>query len=255
MSAERKPFRIETQMADFRIAPEQLLPREGGTDLSGAEYREIMAAMANLAGINADQALHVLDNVSPTDGEPNEAPSEMHLIRGELSEIRNVIAAAKDEVVAMNAGKSPGTDISRATDELNAVVAGTEQATESILSAAENIDQDATTLLAKLDDAGDQGLADDIQQQVIRIFEACNFQDLTGQRVSKILTTINFIEVRVERMTEILGQARQGATAALTMETSETDDLSLLNGPALEGDTDTISQAEVDEIFEQARSD
>jgi hypothetical protein len=39
---------------------------------------------------------------------------------------------------------------------------------------------------------------------VIRIFEACNFQDLSGQRIAEVLTTLNFVEDHASRVLEEL---------------------------------------------------
>ena len=40
---------------------------------------------------------------------------------------------------------------------------------------------------------------------MIKIFEACNFQDLTGQRITKVVGTLKFIETHIVRMMEIWG--------------------------------------------------
>ena len=37
-------------------------------------------------------------------------------------------------------------------------------------------------------------LSEEIQERVVSIFEACDFQDLTGQRISKVMATMKFIE-------------------------------------------------------------
>ncbi len=87
--------------------------------------------------------------------------------------------------------------------ELAAIVTGTERATQAILRAAEEIDQSAHALSAALKGGHEQALAHDIQERVVRIFEVCNFQDLTGQRVSERVTTLKFIEERVGRLFEI----------------------------------------------------
>ena len=49
------------------------------------------------------------------------------------------------------------------------------------------LDQAANTLSASIKSTHEQGLAHDIQDRVVQIFEACNFQDLTGQRISKVM--------------------------------------------------------------------
>ncbi len=74
------------------------------------------------------------------------------------------------------------------------MVSGTAQATQKILAAAEEIDQAADSLSAALKGRIEQGAAQDIRDLVIRIFEACNFQDLIGQRITKVMATLKPIE-------------------------------------------------------------
>jgi len=57
----------------------------------------------------------------------------------------------------------------------------------------EAIDQ-AATALSKTSRPTAKLLSEEIQERVVAIFEACNFQDLTGQRISKVMTTMKFIE-------------------------------------------------------------
>ena len=98
-----------------------------------------------------------------------------------------------------------GPEMARVTNELDAIVGGTERATEQILASAEEIDQMAHTLAARLKDEQNQALVADMQERVIKIFEACNFQDLTGQRITKVVGTLKFIETHIVRMMEIWG--------------------------------------------------
>jgi chemotaxis regulatin CheY-phosphate phosphatase CheZ len=44
------------------------------------------------------------------------------------------------------------------------------------------------------------GLAQDVQDHVVRIYEACNFQDLAGQRIGKVITTLIMVEERLIAM-------------------------------------------------------
>ncbi|MFX5180191.1 hypothetical protein ABTC53_19940, partial [Acinetobacter baumannii] len=80
--------------------------------------------------------------------------------------------------------------MAKVTGELGAVVGGTEEATQQILEAAEAIDQAASALGKTMSPDQQAQLSEDIQDRVVGIFEACNFQDLTGQRISKVMTTM-----------------------------------------------------------------
>ena len=88
----------------------------------------------------------------------------------------------------------------RVTRELDAVA---EAPNAQIITAAEDIEDAADTLAACLKQRQQKALAHDIQDHVIRIFEACNFQDLSGQRINKVMATLTFVEERVARMVAI----------------------------------------------------
>jgi chemotaxis protein CheZ len=128
-------------------------------------------------------------------------------------------------------------------------VDNTERATQQILEAAESIDEAANTLSATLKHEQEQALSSDIRDHVVRIFEACNFQDLSGQRIAKVLATLAFVENRVARMLEIWGgpEALDGyAAATLAEHDMETQ---LVSGPKLNGDAGHVSQQEIDAMF------
>ena len=91
-------------------------------------------------------------------------------------------------------------------------------------------------------------MAADIQERVLQIYEACNFQDLTGQRITKVVNVLRFIEDRVNRMMEIWG----GMEAFASIESDESlrrvGDAALLNGPALPN-ADQATQDDIDALF------
>jgi chemotaxis protein CheZ len=137
--------------------------------------------------------------------------------------------------------------IARAGRELDAIVAGTEQATQTVLRAAEDIDRTARTLVDTLKNAHEQGLAHDIQDRVVEIYEACNFQDLTGQRVDKVLATLSFIELHVGRLMQIWHGIEQFKPVAFGQ--SDQGDCKYLNGPKLAGESGHSSQEDIDALF------
>jgi chemotaxis protein CheZ len=84
---------------------------------------------------------------------------------------------------------------------------------------------------------------------VVRIFEACNFQDLIGQRVSKVLATLSFVEQRIVHMVEIWGGV-DAMNDQMHAAMAERDAVApALHGPRLDGDSGHVTQAEVDAIF------
>ena len=147
-----------------------------------------------------------------------------------------------------SAPSAPGSEqTARARRELAAIVGGTEQATQSILQAAEEIDQAANTLSASVKGGHDQGLAHDIQDRVVQIFEACNFQDLTGQRVAHVLATLKFVEEHVARLLAIWHDVEQFTPVVFGDDAD--GDRRFLNGPKLPGDRGHSTQDDIDGMF------
>lgn len=176
--------------------------------------------------------------------------AEAAKIKAELTVIQSAIDSTKFEIAALHLPGEEAPDIARMSDELDAIVSGTEKATDNILTAVEQIDDDATDLLAALKVDNQRDMAADIQEQVVKIFEACNFQDLTGQRISKVIRAFGFIEQRVDHMMEIWG----GIDSFKGFEPEEIADNGsghhLLNGPSLVSDIDVANQNDIDALFD-----
>ena len=70
---------------------------------------------------------------------------------------------------------------------------------------------------------------------MMTIIEACSFQDLAGQRVSKVVNSLRHVEDRVARFAEVMGV--RDAEFAPQEETAKEkrDREQLLNGPAMGG--------------------
>lgn len=178
--------------------------------------------------------------------------SSAEALHWELRQLKSSIDHMRLEIAALRSDNAPPAPWDKATCELDEVVRATENATHTILEAAEEID----TLLLALrrsptasSPAADAPAADRIGEQVVRIFEACNFQDITGQRITKVVGAIKFIEGRIDRMIEILGG--HGALSDIELPTDDvTDpDAALLAGPQLETDP-KVSQDDIDRFFD-----
>jgi chemotaxis protein CheZ len=185
----------------------------------------------------------------PATGAHNNDASGLRQLKDETDSIHRAIARTKEEIAALHVGGINNPDGGRATRELDAVAGGAEHAIQQILAAAEDIDEAANTLSAAIKNAQERALAQDIRDQVVHIFEACNFQDLAGQRISKVLATLKFIDDRITRMMDIWGgiDAFKDLTAAAIA--ARTPEPVLLNGPKLEGDSGHASQDEIDQLF------
>ena len=166
----------------------------------------------------------------------------------ELDEISGSIQRTKQEIATLHYAGAQGREMTRVTDELDAIVEGTELATNTILSAAERVDELAGNLASRL--SGDAGeIAREISDHIVQIFEACNFQDITSQRIGKVVNAMQFVEQRVGRMIEIWGGLETFKDVQPIDDPSRAGDRALLNGPALTGDEDSTSQDDIDSLF------
>ena len=174
---------------------------------------------------------------------------EIQKLKQELDLIQAAIDNTKQEIATLHVTGFQGPEMRRVTDELDAIVGGTESATENILNAAEDIDQYANTLSALVKTEQEQNLSRDIRERTVQIFESCNFQDLTGQRISKVVATLKFIEDHIVKMMDIWGgiEALKDFTPLAIAERS--GDAKLLNGPKLDDDSGHASQDDIDALF------
>ncbi|HEV2548948.1 MAG TPA: protein phosphatase CheZ [Stellaceae bacterium] len=179
-----------------------------------------------------------------------EAPRDdahIRILREELREMAAYMHQTRREIAALRPVDAGANRIMAAQGELEGIVSATERATSDILNGVERIQ----ALAMKLPKDGEVGkIADDIQNQVTEVLTACSFQDITGQRTTKVVNTLRYIEQRVNSMIEIWG-VQAGMSAVTTPGAVAEDnrpDAHLMNGPAADGGP---SQADVDALFEQ----
>lgn len=159
----------------------------------------------------------------------------------ECKSLSEYIANARTEIATLAPTEETNeTGIDRAGMELDAIVQATEEATNTIMNAAEEI--------MGADLSSDDGQAG-VQDAVMRIFEACSFQDITGQRISKVVETFTHIEARVSELSALLGVSEADILRAKTDGPVKEGDAALLSGPALEGEG--IDQSEVDTLMDE----
>ncbi|MCK0207893.1 protein phosphatase CheZ [Starkeya koreensis] len=229
----RRPFRIE--VSDRHAAS---IPSTAQEAVS-AQIHRVLDELHELRGVIArfDRRCPELD-----------PECSRHAMLLDVESIREAIENTKCELASLKTGGARGARFDRATDELQAVVADTEAATEDILQMAENIDGAALPLVAELE-GSQKAAAQAIHAYATRIFEACNFQDISGQRIRKVVDLMVFIEERVERMSSIWGGQEEVARIASSLGGERTGDEALLNGPALADDENVVSQDDIDSLF------
>jgi len=258
MSVSRKRFRIEEAiMGDVQLAP---MAAEGGD--AGPMHREIMAELRALRaqmGSGPGRSAVTESAEASVAREVAEAHTLLETYRAQIEQceklkveldlIHDAINRTKREIAVLHGSSFNGEEMAKVNGELGAVVGGTEQATQQILEAAESIDQ-AASALSKVNSLDQQKiLSEEIQERVISIFEACNFQDLTGQRISKVMTTMKFIENHIYVMMDIWGGVDAIKAHVPPIADHREGDAKLLNGPKLDGDVGHASQDDIDALF------
>jgi chemotaxis protein CheZ len=259
MPVHRKRFRIEEAIGGDMAMP---MPTEIDGEI-GPMHREIMSELrairAQMAAPGYSAALAAADGGSaPPEMAGAQALLETYRaqieqcekLKVELDLIYDAISRTKREIAVLHGNSFNGEEMAKVNGELGAVVGGTEEATQQILEAAEAIDQ-AATALSKVNSLDQQKLlSEEIQERVVSIFEACNFQDLTGQRIKKVMSTMKFIENHITVMMDIWGGVDAIKAHAVPIVDTREGDARLLNGPKLEGDVGHASQDDIDALFD-----
>ena len=256
MPVHRKRFRIEEAIG---VEVPIVEANEGEV---GPMHREIMS---ELRAIRAQMAAPSKNATTATlEGSVTREVAEAHALletyraqieqceklKVELDLIHDAINRTKREIAVLHGKSFDGQEMAKVNGELGAVVGGTEQATQQILEAAESIDQAASALSKVSSPEQQKLLSEEIQERVISIFEACNFQDLTGQRITKVMATMRFIEQHINTMMEIWGGVDAIKAHAPPIVDTREGDAKLLNGPKLDGDPGHASQDDIDALFD-----
>jgi chemotaxis protein CheZ len=254
MPIHRKRFRAEAAINGEMPMPEIVESDAGPMHREiMSELRAIRAQMASAPKGAASTGETVAEEVAEAQAllETYRAQIEQcEKLKVELDLIHDAISRTKREIAVLHGKSFDGQEMAKVNGELGAVVGGTEQATQQILEAVESIDQ-AASALSKVNSPEQQKiLSEEIQERVISIFEACNFQDLTGQRITKVMTTMRFIEQHINAMMEIWGGVDAIRAHAPPIVDTREGDARLLNGPKLDGDAGHASQDDIDALFD-----
>lgn len=216
---QRSTFRVEQMFADRRLAA----PLE-----DAAAPREAMDAYNKLR-VLADRREEAIE-------------AAVHALERELALVRETIARNKEDLAALFGERKDR----RMARELGATVDAMKKATQKILQATEGIHDSAKSLGSALKHRHECGLAQDIQEHAAQIYEACNFQDLAGQRIAKVIATLGLVEDQIAVMLERCsgfsgpGDAHPAAKPAGSQ---------ALNGPKLDGDSGHSDQSAIDAMF------
>ncbi|WP_207461888.1 protein phosphatase CheZ [Azospirillum sp. SYSU D00513] len=198
------------------------------------DHSEVLRAIHDL-GSKLDRFL-TLDN------------NQIEQIQVDIADISGRIKATKMEMAAIRHPLAGEDRFQQASQELGAVVSATEAATNSIMACAEELEEVVQEVKASLPEGYHASRVGDMNDIIVRIYEACNFQDLTGQRITKVCKALGYIEERVDAMMSLWNK-REFESMPLPPSTTKVDEGLELHGPSEAQETGSISQADIDALF------
>ncbi len=176
--------------------------------------------------------------------------SNDRLLKAEIVSLVQYVKRFREEIAQMVQRDGDQTRFESMADQLDAIVGATEKATHSILERAETLDTVAEELRNCEDKAERDKLCDKLNNESQLLMENCTFQDITGQRVTKIVRSMKFVEERVFHMVDLWGAEEIERLAEEFEDQNRPEgDEALLQGPALDSEQ-TISQDEIDKLFD-----
>lgn len=149
-------------------------------------------------------------------------PADVLQMRLDIVDMTQKIEQIKTEIA--NTDQSSPT-ISDAQIELNVVVDETETATSTILLSAEQIQGLGWEIRER---GGADAECDKIDEFVTEIYMACSFQDLTGQRLRKVVQLTEMLETRLNAMVSLWDEDELARYRNAPAKRDE-----LTNGPAI----------------------
>lgn len=122
---------------------------------------------------------------------------QLELFTRDLEDMHDAIAETRRDLAAIKPREGLTTRLRAAEYDLDAVAAAAERATSDIVSAVESLQDICEKLRAQEADAD---LCDEIETHARGIFMASAFQDMTGQRIARLVAAVNYLDHRVKAM-------------------------------------------------------
>ncbi len=194
-------------------------------------------------GIDPKDLVEVVEAImTSADGDLSSVNLKLY---AEIEQLSIYIQRAREEIASLRPDEITAEHLPVAGQELEAVVGATEQATNTIMESVETIEG--------LTEQMPPEVSEKVVDAVTQVYEACGFQDITGQRIKKVVATLTHIEEKVHALLDAFGQegqseaVRERARAAKTKADDGHPDAGLMNGP--QSSDDAISQEDIDALL------
>ena len=177
--------------------------------------------------VKVDEIADVVDSILSTmQGDLSAVDVKLY---EELESLSRFITEAKTDIAALRPDEVKDEFLPKAADELDAIVEATAEATNSIMDAVGEIEDVMSKLKGKN--------ADTLMDATTKIYEACGFQDITGQRITKVVGALHHIEEKVDALLNAFCdeiakyKAANPKTAEEPVAEEKPSDEDLLHGP------------------------
>ncbi len=114
-------------------------------------------------------------------------------VRRDLEDMRRSIEETRNDIAAIKPREAFNARFASPND-LEALAAASERATRDMLAAVERLQNIGDELRGQ---GADADLCDEIETHARGIFMASSFQDMTGQRTTRLATALRYLEQRV----------------------------------------------------------
>ncbi len=186
---------------------------------------------------NREQVTKIINSVIVQINGTHKIPRDV--ICDKLKSLQDAISDLRAELSEIQSGGPNQTDVPSAKNELDAVVEATEKAANTIMDACEKILACTTS---------NPEISRNAETQVVRIYEACTFQDIAGQRIKKVIKTLKKIDESVSSILGVLGGKSAPGSVKYVGNTAESMAFdNLMNGPQLP--QNAMSQEEIDKLL------
>jgi len=170
----------------------------------------------------------------------------MDQLRQEFDGLWRYIQRVRQEIAAIDRPADEDHRLKTTGEQMDAIVQATEEATNTIMECMEGTEETVGKLRELIKDPAQMALLDLISENGNKVFDACSFQDITGQRLNKVVKSITYVEERVNALVTIWGKEELDEVE-VTPDREKSEDEKLLSGPQLEGKG--LSQDDIDNLF------
>ncbi len=174
-------------------------------------------------------------------------PQEAEVLKKELVGLFRYIQRVRQEIAAIYHPAEDEHRFNSIAEQLDAVVKATEKASDTIMGAMENNDTLVMDIKKMVKDPSVAAKLDKISENGAAVFEACSFQDITGQRIGKVAKSLGYVEKHVNVLIDTWGRG-EVEKIEVKPDQEKTADEKLLHGPQIEGKG--VTQDEIDKLFQ-----